>query len=53
MPQDRHRGELEAAGQPICSNDLFIATHAQIMNLTLVTANAREFSGIRGLKTEN
>jgi tRNA(fMet)-specific endonuclease VapC len=47
------RSELEAAGQPIGSNDLLIAAHACSMKSTLVTANVREFSRIRGLKLEN
>jgi tRNA(fMet)-specific endonuclease VapC len=47
------RSELEAAGQSIGSNDLFIAAHACSMKLTLVTANVREFSRIRGLKLED
>jgi len=49
----RIRSELEAAGQPIGSNDLFIAAHASSMNVTLVTGNAREFCRIRDLKIEN
>jgi tRNA(fMet)-specific endonuclease VapC len=47
------RCELEAAGQPIGGNDLFIAAHAYSLRLTLVTANVREFSRIRGLNIEN
>jgi tRNA(fMet)-specific endonuclease VapC len=47
------RSELEAAGQPIGSNDLLIAAHACSLNLTLVTANVREFSRIPGLEVEN
>ena len=45
--------ELEAAGQPIGSNDLLIAAHACALGLTLVTNNTREFARIRGLKVEN
>jgi tRNA(fMet)-specific endonuclease VapC len=44
---------LEAAGQPIGANDLFIAAHAQSLKLTLVTANIREFSRVQGLNIEN
>jgi tRNA(fMet)-specific endonuclease VapC len=47
------RSELEAAGRPIGANDLFIAAHAISRELTLVTANVREFSRIGGLKIEN
>ena len=47
------RSELEAAGKPIGSNDLLIATHARTIAATLVTANLNEFKRIRGLKVEN
>ncbi|TPM03360.1 type II toxin-antitoxin system VapC family toxin [Mesorhizobium sp. B2-2-4] len=47
------RAELEAAGQPIGHNDLFIAAHACAMGITLVTANTGEFMRIRNLKIEN
>ncbi|MBZ9854408.1 type II toxin-antitoxin system VapC family toxin [Mesorhizobium sp. CA13] len=47
------RAELEAAGQPIGHNDLFIAAHACAMGITLVTANTGEFIQIRNLKIEN
>ncbi|MFC3324158.1 type II toxin-antitoxin system VapC family toxin [Mesorhizobium cantuariense] len=47
------RAELEAAGQTIGHNDLFIAAHAYAMRATLVTANVGEFNRIRGLKVEN
>jgi tRNA(fMet)-specific endonuclease VapC len=47
------RSELEAAGQPIGSNDLLLAAHAYSMKLILVTANVCEFSRVRGLKVEN
>jgi tRNA(fMet)-specific endonuclease VapC len=47
------RSELEAAGRPIGANDLFIAAHAVSLGLTLVTANVRELSRIRGLRVEN
>ncbi len=47
------RAELEMAGQIIGLNDLLIAAHAQVLNLTLVTDNTREFSRIRGLDVEN
>ena len=47
------RAELEAAGQPIGSNDYLIAAHACAAGATIVTANAAEFRRIRGLKVEN
>ncbi|TIW91208.1 type II toxin-antitoxin system VapC family toxin [Mesorhizobium sp.] len=47
------RAELEAAGQTIGHNDLFIAAHACALGTTLVTANTGEFNRIKGLKVEN
>lgn len=47
------RAQLEAAGTPIGPNDLLIAAHARLLNLTLVTANIREFSLVPGLSVEN
>ncbi len=47
------RAELDAAGQPIGHNDLFIAAHANALGVTLVTAHEREFRRIRGLDVEN
>jgi tRNA(fMet)-specific endonuclease VapC len=44
---------LEAAGQPIGANDLFITAHAHSLKLTLVTANVRAFSRVQGLNFEN
>lgn len=44
---------LESGGTPIGPNDLFIAAHALALDLTLVTANVREFSRVPGLKVEN
>ena len=56
-PVDRHYGEvrqqLERRGTPIGPNDLLIAAHALALELTVVTANAREFSRVSGLKVEN
>ncbi|QPC92152.1 type II toxin-antitoxin system VapC family toxin [Mesorhizobium sp. INR15] len=46
------RAELEGAGQAIGHN-LFIAAHAYVLGITLVTANWGEFTRIRGLKVEN
>ena len=47
------RSTLEKKGQPIGATDLFIAAHALSLDLTLVTANMREFSRVEGLKVEN
>lgn len=47
------RFALEAAGTPIGSNDLWIAAHALSLDLTLVTANIREFSRVPNLRVEN
>jgi tRNA(fMet)-specific endonuclease VapC len=47
------RNALEKKGQPIGATDLFIAAHALSLDLTLVTANIREFSRVDGLKVEN
>jgi tRNA(fMet)-specific endonuclease VapC len=47
------RTELEAVGQPIGHNDLFIAAHACVLGVILVTANIGEFTRIRKLKVEN
>ncbi|WHS29813.1 type II toxin-antitoxin system VapC family toxin [Brucella sp. NM4] len=49
----RIRAELEAVGQPIGPNDLFIAAHAYALGAVLVTANTGEFSRIRALRVEN
>jgi tRNA(fMet)-specific endonuclease VapC len=57
QPADRHYGEirhdLARQGQPIGPNDLLIAAHALSLNLTVVTANVREFSRVPGLRIEN
>ncbi len=47
------RHHLTRQGTPIGSNDLLIAAHALSNNLTVVTANVREFSRVPGLKVEN
>jgi tRNA(fMet)-specific endonuclease VapC len=49
----RIRSELEAAGTPIGGNDLLIAAHALAIAATIVTANAREFERVRGLRVED
>ena len=56
-PVDLHYGEIRArlnqAGKPIGGNDLFIAAHARALDLTLVSANVREFSRVPSLRVEN
>ena len=47
------RALLNKAGQPIGGNDLLIAAHALALNLTLVSANVREFSRVPDLRVEN
>jgi len=47
------RTYLEPQGIPIGGNDLIIAVHGMSLDLTLVTANVREFSRIPNLKIEN
>ncbi len=47
------RVALQMAGKPIGPVDLFIAAHALSLDLTLVTANIREFSRVPGLRVEN
>ena len=49
----RIRSDLERAGLPIGPNDTFIAAIAVAHNLTLVTANTREFERVIGLAIEN
>jgi tRNA(fMet)-specific endonuclease VapC len=47
------RAELEAKGEMIGNNDLWIAAHALTSALTLVTNNEKEFRRVRGLKIQN
>ena len=47
------RAALEAKGEMIGNNDLWIAAHAKAVGLTLVTNNEREFRRIQGLKVQN
>ncbi len=47
------RHHLTRQGTPIGPNDLLIAAHALASELTVVTANVREFSRVPGLKVEN
>jgi len=47
------RASLEARGEMIGGNDLWIAAHAKALDLVLVTNNEREFKRIPGLKVQN
>lgn len=47
------RASLEAAGDMIGNNDLWIAAHAKAAGLILVTSNEREFRRIPGLEMQN
>lgn len=47
------RAQLERNGSPIGPYDYLIAAQALRHDLTLVTANQREFSRVKGLKSEN
>jgi len=47
------RADLEAKGQMIGNNDLWIAAHAMAAELTLVTNNEKEIRRVRGLKVQN
>ncbi len=56
-PVDQHyatiRNHLEQAGTPIGPNDLVIAAHALALDLTLITANTREFERVPALNLDN
>ncbi|MEC4812674.1 MAG: type II toxin-antitoxin system VapC family toxin [Scytonema sp. PMC 1069.18] len=47
------RTDLEQQGKLIGGNDLLIAAHSLSLDLTLVTANVREFYRVPNLKVEN
>ncbi len=47
------RARLEARGEMIGNNDLWIAAHAMAGDLTLVTNDEREFGRIEGLRIQN
>jgi tRNA(fMet)-specific endonuclease VapC len=49
----RVRANLEAVGKPIGAYDLLIAGQALRHQLTLITANGREFSRVKGLEWED
>ena len=44
---------LEREGTPIGANDLLIAAHGLALNLTVITANVREFSRVPNLVLQN
>ena len=56
-PADHHyaaiRHHLTRQGTLIGPNDLLIAAHALANDLTVITANVREFLRVPGLKVEN
>ena len=56
-PADHHyarlRHHLTRKGTPIGPNDLLIAAHALSEELTIVTANTREFTRVPGLALED
>ena len=47
------RSDLEAKGEMIGNNDLWIAAHALASGLTLVTNNEREFRRVHRLRVQN
>jgi tRNA(fMet)-specific endonuclease VapC len=47
------RASLEAAGDMVGNNNLWIAAHAKAAGLILVTSNEREFRRIPGLEMQN
>jgi tRNA(fMet)-specific endonuclease VapC len=49
----RVRAALEVMGKPIGAYDVLIAGQALRHSVTLVTANVREFSRVKGLKWED
>ena len=49
----RIRSDLARIGTPIGPNDLLIAATAVANDVTLVTANSREFGRVAGLSIEN
>ena len=47
------RAALEAKGETIGGNDLWIAAHAKASGLVLVTNNEREFKRVPGIRIQN
>jgi tRNA(fMet)-specific endonuclease VapC len=52
-PYAEIRTHLEQAGTPIGANDLLIAAHALTLNLSLITANTRDFERVPVLSIDN
>jgi tRNA(fMet)-specific endonuclease VapC len=44
---------LERAGAPIGPNDMLIAAHALVLDLSVVTGNDAEFARVPGLRVAN
>ena len=61
LPFDEHaamhaaniRATLETQGMPIGGYDLLIAGHARSQGLVVVTGNLREFTRVKGLRSED
>jgi tRNA(fMet)-specific endonuclease VapC len=49
----RVRADLESVGKPIGAYDLLIAAQALRHQMTLITANGREFGRVKGLEWED
>jgi tRNA(fMet)-specific endonuclease VapC len=47
------RAAMEAIGRPVGDDDLLIAGQALRHGMTLITANVREFGGVKGLVWED
>jgi len=47
------RAHLERTGQPVDSNDLFIAAHAAVIGATVITRNLKHFTNLPGVKCED
>jgi tRNA(fMet)-specific endonuclease VapC len=47
------RADLKKKGELIGSNDLLIAAHARSTGAVVVTNNAKDFGGVKGLEVEN
>ena len=47
------RASLESQGNPIGTNDMWLAAHAKAAALTIVTNNERELQRVPGLKVRN
>jgi tRNA(fMet)-specific endonuclease VapC len=57
LPIEDHYAEihnhLERLGTPIGPNDLLIAAHAQLLDLTIIITNVNKFSRVPNLMVEN